>query len=89
MVQNKVVICKNFRIQPSELMRMPYWEYEMTIKECENIVEEEKKQQEEQDSKYGTPSMSQYQRQQNQMMRRYGKMPSMPSAPAMPKIPRI
>jgi hypothetical protein len=96
LVQNKVVICKNFRIQPSELMRMPYWEYELTIKECERIAEEEKKKHEEQEGKYRTPSMSQYQRQQNQMMRgyqnnygSYGRMPSMPSAPAMPKIPKI
>lgn len=72
---------------------MPYWEYELTIKECERIAEEEKKQQEEQEGKYKTPNMSQYQRQQSQMMRgyqgNYGRMPSISPTPAMPKIPRI
>lgn len=68
-------------------MTMPYWEYELTVKECEKIAEEEKKQQEEEQGKYHTPSMSQYQRQSNQMMRGYqNRMPSMPSMPRMPRI---
>lgn len=69
-------------------MKLPYWEYEMTLKECEEIAEEEKKQQEEQqDGKYNAPSMSQYQRQQSQMMRGYQNR--IPSMPAMPKIPKL
>ena len=84
LVRSKVIICKNFNIQPSELMRMPYWEFEMTVKECEEIAEEEKKQQEEQEGKYRPPSMNSYQRQQNQMMRGYqSRMPSMPAMPRM------
>ena len=67
-------------------MRMPYWEYEMTIKECEALAEEEKKQQEEQEGKYKPPSMGQYQKQSQNMMRGAGGMPSMPSMPKMPKL---
>lgn len=71
---------------------MAFWEYEMTIKECEELADEEKKQQEEQEGKYHSPSMSQYQHQQGQMMRGYqnlyGRMPKM-STPAMPKIPKL
>lgn len=87
MVRNKVNISKNFQIQPSEIMKMPYWEYEMTLKECENIADEEKKMQEDEQNKYKTPSISQYQRQSNQMMNGYqSRIPSMPSIPKIPKI---
>lgn len=70
---------------------MPFWEYEMTLKECENIVEEEKeeekKNQEDGQGRYKVPSMNQYQRQSNQMMKGYQhQMPSIPSMPRMPKI---
>lgn len=70
---------------------MPYWEFEMTIKECEAIAEEEKRQQEEQEGKYRPPSTRSYQQQSRDMMRGYnnsgfGRMPSMPSMPKMPKI---
>ena len=87
LVQSKVVICKNFNIQPSELERMAYWEYEMTVKECEKIAEEEKKRQEEQQD--GQPGAKGYQSQANRMMRSYqSQMPRIPN-PTMPKMPRI
>lgn len=86
LVVNKVIICKNFHIQPSELERMPYWEYEMTLKECEKIAEEEKKQHEEESNKNQMSGFrpSDYRRQADRMMHQNSfKMPSMPS---MPKI---
>ena len=87
LVRSKVVICKNFNIQPSELMCMPYWEFELTLKECEKIAEEDKKRQEDENGQYSPPNMNQYQRQTNQMMRTYqSKLPSIPSAPKMPKF---
>lgn len=90
LVQSKAILCKNFNIQPSEVDRMPYWEWEMYRKYCEEIAEEEKKQQEEQENKYGTPSSRQYHQQSQRMMRGYNngsmRMPSMPSIPKMPKI---
>lgn len=88
MVQSKAVLCKNFNIQPSEIERMPYWEWEMYREECENIAEEEKKQQDEQQQGH---SMTNYQAQANRMMRGYNtpKMPNMGSMPSIPKMPRI
>ena len=82
LVANKAVICKHFYMQPSEIDRMPYWEYEMTHKECEKMAEEEKKQQEEQSAGYQQPD---YQRNANAMMKNLPK-PAMPSMPRMPKI---
>lgn len=65
-------------------MIMPYWEFELTRKECERIAEEEKKKQDEQQDEYQPPNMGQYNRQANQMMNRYqGRMPS---TPKMPKL---
>lgn len=95
LVVNKVNICKNFYIQPSELERMPYWEYEMTLKECERIADEEKKRQEEENKAYGNSSSPRnYQNQVNRMMSHSNipKMPSMPrmsGTPRMPSMPRI
>lgn len=48
----KVNLAKNFRLQPSEIDRMPFWEYEMFIKEFSERVEEENKEQQEQMDKY-------------------------------------
>ena len=84
LVRSKVIICRNFHIQPSELMIMPYWEFELTRKECERIAEEEKKKQDEQQDEYQPPNMGQYNRQANQMMNRYqGRMPSTPKIPKL------
>ena len=87
MVANKKVLCKHFNIQPSELERMPFWEYEMSIKECEKIAEEEKKQQEDESGKYNMHNYnpSNYQKQANRMMSNQ-KMPSMPKMPSVPRI---
>ena len=66
---------------------MAFWEYEMTLKCCEELAEEEKKNSEEQESKY---SPHKYQRQAQQMTRGYNNsMPKMPSIPSMPKMPSI
>ena len=65
---------------------MAYWEYEMSVKECEKIVEEEKKQQEESEkgngSRYNPHS---YQNRADHMMKGY-RTPAMPKMPQMPKI---
>ena len=84
-----MILCKNFNIQPSELERMPFWEYELSIKECEKMVEEEKKRQEEDNDKYGQYrdkfNPRSYQNQAQRMMNNQ-KLPSMPSMPKMPKL---
>lgn len=77
-------------MQPSEVERMPYWEWEMSLEECQSIVEEEKKQHEEQEKGH---RISDYQSQARRMMGGYGygtpaRMPRMPSMPT-PKMPSI
>lgn len=40
-VKVKSILAKEFHIQPSEIDKMPAWEYELFIKELNNIVKEE------------------------------------------------
>ena len=72
-VRNSLFICREYHIQPSEILRMPYWIYEEYLANIKDIQKKEEKEQKDQDKKY------------NNMM---PKMPSMPkmSAPSMPKI---
>lgn len=72
-VRNSLFICREYHIQPSEILRMPYWIYEEYLANIKDIQKKEEKEQKDQDKRY------------NNMM---PKMPSMPkmSAPAMPKI---
>ena len=72
-VRNDLFICREYHIQPSEMLRMPYWIYEEYLANIKDIQKKEEKEQKDQDKRY------------NSIM---PKMPSMPkmSAPAMPKI---
>ena len=72
-VRNSLFICREYHIQPSEMLRMPYWIYEEYLANIKDIQKKEEKEQKDQDKRY------------NSMI---PKMPSMPkmSAPAMPKI---
>ena len=85
LVRNKVALVRNFHIQPSEIDRMPYWEYEYFTKFANEMIEEENKQQKEGSEDYSMESME---RKSNSMMRNASsqfKMPKMPSI-STPKI---
>lgn len=88
LVQNKAQLAYTCRTQPSEIDRMPYWEYEEYMKAMKHIIEEENKRQEEAEKgkQAKTPSINSYQRQAQR------SVPRMPSAPRMPnfnKMPKI
>ena len=75
---------------------MPYWEWEMYRKHCEEIAEEERKQQEEQQKGHrSNPYTRQAQRMMNGYGNGYGSMPRMPNmpsgmrAPSIPSMPKI
>lgn len=48
----KATLAKNFHIQPSELDRMPFWEYELFLRSLNKQVDEENKRQEDEMKKY-------------------------------------
>lgn len=72
LVRDKVVIVKEFYIQPSEIDRMPMWEYEMVREEIMKHLKEREQENEKQQKGYDPSSY---------------KMPKMPQykTPTMPK----
>ena len=54
MVKNKLYICREYHIQPSEIDRLPYYEYEWMLEEINLIQKEQEKQQEEQNKEYAS-----------------------------------
>ena len=71
LITNKVHLAKNFHIQPSEIDKMPMWEYEIFMKTLNEVVKEENKKQKGEMDKYDINS--------------YKKManPTMPKMPSM------
>lgn len=64
LVRNKLNICKNYNIQPSEIDRMPFYEYEFVLEDINADIKEQEKRQKEDEKKYGNISAPNY----NQMM---------------------
>ena len=87
LVQNKARLAYTCHTPPSEVDRMPYWEYEEFMKAMQDIIEEENKRQEEAEkgksSKYNPNSY------QKQARRSIPRMPSAPRMPSFNKMPRI
>lgn len=80
-IQIKAIIAKQFHIPPFEIDRMPYWEYELWMRELNDQVKEENDAQQEQLDKYHiNDTMSSISS---------GKFMSglTPKMPAMPKMP--
>lgn len=46
MVKNKLYICRDYHLQPSEIDRVPFYEYEMWIENINQIQKEEEKRRE-------------------------------------------
>ena len=82
LIDIKASLAKNFHIQPSEIDRMPMWEYELFIEKLNNQVKEENKKQQEEMDKY---HIDDYRRLAdpkniNRMMTQSSKMPSFSGA---------
>lgn len=78
LVKNKLFICRDYHIQPSEIDRMMWFEYEYMIEDIKEIKKQEEKQQEAQDKQYNNMKMPNY---SNAMRGMTGNMSS-----SMPKI---
>lgn len=81
LIQTKAILSKQFSIAPSEIDAMKFWEYEYFMKELNNLVEEENKQNEKQKEQYNMETLMKHQQsQQSKIMRNsQPKMPSIPS----------
>lgn len=83
LIKIKVSLAKEFHIQPSEIDKMVFWEYELFMKELNASVKEDNKRQEKEmeNSGYGDiKKMTDY----KSIERQYKS--SMPKLPPMPKI---
>lgn len=81
LVRNKFILCREYHIQPSEIDRMYYFEYEMLIDEVKEYVKEQNKQRSKEEA--SQPNYGQMMRQQRSMMNSSAYKPSMPSMPKM------
>ena len=52
LVKNKLYICKEYHLQPSEIDRMVYFEYEWVLEEINLLQKEQEKQNESQQKEY-------------------------------------
>ena len=74
MVKSKLYICRDYHIQPSEIDRMVYFEYEYMIEDINKDIKEQEKRNEEERKEY-------------ERMRK--STSSSTSQPKVPKIPKV
>lgn len=80
LIRIKASLSKQFHIQPSEIDKMSYWEYEYYVRYINDLVKEENKEQQSQMDKAG---VSKYTNPKNINKMTNPKMPSMPKIPNM------
>lgn len=81
LVRNKLFICKEWHIQPSEIDRLNYYEYELICEEINIVQKEQEKRQKEQEKEYSgiTHNMNPKTMMNNMQHNMPGmKMPSLP-----------
>lgn len=83
LVQNKLFICKEWHIQPSEIDRMFYYEFELIKQEINIVQKEHEKQQKEQEKQYA--GMQKSMSPSSMMNAMKNNMPGM-KMPSLPKI---
>lgn len=89
-IKNKAALAKNFHIQPSELDKMPTWEYEYFMMALNDMVNEENDEQKKEMAKYNIEDYKKMANPKNYQNAAQPKMPSvsMPNiqTPKMPKF---
>lgn len=78
LIQIKAALAKNFHIQPSEIDKMPMWEYEMFLDELNKLVKEENNQQQSEMDKYHVKDYMNAANPKNIQKMASPKMPKMP-----------
>lgn len=88
LVKNRLYIAKDFNIQPSEIAKMPFYEYEFLLEDIKEFTEEEKKRNKEQEDKYGNMSPSSMLKSAQRSIPSI-RPPGGSSSFKMPKVPTI
>ena len=87
-IKVKSILAKEFHIQPSEIDRMPAWEYELFMREINTAVKEENKRNEQEMNNSGyndAKKMASYKNIDN-MQNKYARNYKVPPMPKMPKM---
>lgn len=82
----KAILAKEFHIQPSELERMPAWEYELFMQEINKAIKEDNKRNKEEEDKYNVNDMRKMTERRNidkMTSDAYKKVPNGPSISSM------
>jgi hypothetical protein len=88
-VKVKSILAKEFHIQPSEIDKLPAWEYELFMKEINNAVKEENERHQTEMDKSGYNNPKQFEMQQRNMEKQAMRnMPNMSSF-KMPSLPKM
>lgn len=83
LVRNKLFICKEWHIQPSEIDRLNYYEYELICEEINIVQKEQEKHQKDQEKQYS--GMQKSMNPTSMMNAMKNNMPGM-KMPSLPKI---
>lgn len=88
-IKVKSILAKEFHIQPSEIDKMPAWEYELFMQEINTLVKEENERNQKEMDKSGYNKMNNPNYMKNMANNQMPKMDNsfkMPSMPSMPKF---
>lgn len=90
LISIKAQLCKAFGMQPSEVDKMAFWEFELFVKEMERLTKEEQEQQKKELDKSGAKDamkMAKPGYMQKMMQNQANMMPKMPNTNLqMPKV---
>lgn len=91
LVTTKASLSKNFHIQPSEIDKMPMWEYELYVQQLNELIKDENDHQKKEMDQYHINDYLQSAHPKNiQKMVQTPKMPDMPKMPSMDvKMPNL
>ena len=85
-IKVKSILAKEFHIQPSEIDKMPAWEYELFMREINNLVKEENERNQKEMDKSGYSKMND----PNYMKKMANnQMPKMDNSFKMPSMPKF
>lgn len=85
-IKVKSILAKEFHIQPSEIDKMPAWEYELFMKEINQAVKEDNDRNKKEMEKAGLDKIDKMNNPGYMQSMQNKYTPKMPSIPSMPKL---
>ena len=91
LIKNKIYIAREYHIQPSEIDKIPFYEYEIYLEQMNLIAKKQEEENKKQQEEYEGMRSSMNPAKMMSGMKSSMSMPKMPtiSSPSMPKMPTI